>query len=623
MKKNLKNILFIVLLIFAFSSKVFAADYVEELVTDPSQSSLIQNTPAEKKFQRIKTKKKKKNPKKAEIQKENSENSEVVLDADYMDYYPDRYEMEAVGNAKLTLKKENLTITANKIIFNHDLNTVKAFDNVKIINESSETEGDFLHLDLNQENGWMTRPITHNYDVRITSEQGYIYPDRIEEYDGVAKILKNYDMRFGASSFASLVNPGGVGATPFATKKKYDENIKDRGAYRIKAKVIYVDSRDEHNVMTLKNADIYMKKIKVGSLPSLKVVSNKEHQYVETNIPEFGQVSQLGMYAGPSIVLNTPGSSTLKLTPILNYADSKFGLGGIARFRNSKNLTEIAYGSAKDEFVIRGSHKLTEKLRMDYSQNAYQDEWFLGYRRPRYSAQLQYDTNDYIDDLNLTFSQRFSGGFFVDDEKQFKDPEGRFRWMTQTQKTLYSYTNQNRDFNLQLGAVAQTSLSLYTTGDTVGIVRLGPMFRTAYKNWTQDLIYYQTATAGQSAFVFDKYAYGKSNVVLIESLKINKYLSFGYLASLALLRDNNDDNIFQENRFLVSLGPDYAKVTFGYDAFRQSTMMLFSMLVGTEGSEVKFDKAVIKNPDTLTKVPKKRFDLSKVFPNLKKKKSAN
>ena len=57
---------------------------------------------------------------------------------------------------------------------------------------------------------------------------------------------------------------------------------------------------------------------------------------------------------------------------------------------------------------------------------------------------------------------------------------------------------------------------------------------------------------------------------------------------------------------MVSIGPDYAKVTIGYDAFRQNTMLLLSMLVGTQDSEVEFKKTVIKNPQTIGKPVKKK-----------------
>ncbi len=608
MKRNLLLILnLIIILLFTNSPFVMAADYSADVVTEPVQSSLIENSKTDKKILKIKKQKKK-----SQEESQVFVSSDVVLDSDYMDYYPDRYEVEAIGNAKVTLKAQGLTLYADKIVFNHDLNNIKAYDNVKLINNSSVTDGDFINIDLNEESGLITKPITKNYSLRICAEEGYMYSDRIEEYKGVAKILKNYDLKFGATSFAGFVNPGQVDMSSTSEKTKSSNS----GIYRIKAKTIFVDSRDEHNIMTMKNADIYMNKFKIGSVPSLKVVTDKEHQYVETNIPEFGSVAKLGMYAGPGIVLNTPGASTLKLVPMVNYGDSKFGIGGIARFKNATNMTDIGYGSSKNEFIVSGTQKFGDHATLDYSQNTYQNEWFLGFRRPRYSAQLQYQNNYYIDDLDVNFSQRFSAGYFVDENMQLGDGEGRMRWLTQTQKNLYTYNNPENDFSFKLGAVVQTGATLYTSGETVGIVRVGPTLNTKYKNWDQNLIYYQSATAGQSPFLFDKYAYGKSNLVLIESLKINKYVTVGYLASLAFLKDNSRENMFQENRFLLSLGPEYARVTFGYDAFRQTTMVLFSMLVGTEGSEVAFDKAVIKNPDSLGKKPKPRFNLGKIFPKL-------
>ena len=364
--------------------------------------------------------------------------------------------------------------------------------------------------------------------------------------------------------------------------------------------------------MKMDNVDIYMKKMKVASIPTLTTVANKEQQFLDTNFPEFGQVSELGMYAGPGFVFNMPKSSTLKLTPILNHGDNKFGIGAMARFKNSKNITDIAYGSANDVFLIKGTQKITDNWALDYNQNTLMDEWFLGPRRPRYGVQLQFKKDYPIEDLNTIFSQRFSGGYYGDKEQQIGDAKARLRWQTQLYKPWYSYSTPNQDLNIQLGTIAQTSLSLYSTGDNVGLVRFGPIISTAFKNWSQDIIYYQTASAGKSPFIFDQYVYGKSNVVVLESFKLSKYVSLGYLSSLAILKDNIDNDMIQESRLLLSLGPDYAKVILGYDVKRQNTLMLFSMQVGTEGSEVKFDKAVLKNPDNLSKKPEPLFDFSKI-----------
>lgn len=635
MKSTFKLNLIVFVLFLITQCAVYAADYNENLLTNPVDNSIFEDTTASpsaisEKDKKIKIKslkfwhkETKQNKKSKATKNDESDDSKINLTSDYLDYYPERSEIEATGNAKVKLPNQPTTIEANKIIFNHDLNTLKAYDNVKITDETSVTTGDFLNLDLNQGNGWLKEPVTKNTGIVLKAEDGNIYSDRIEEYNGVATIIKDYNLSFGSPSFANYVNPGRLDfGTDIQTKIRNEQ--KESGVYRIKAKVIYIDSKEEHNVLNMSNADVYAKKVKVGSLANLKVVTDKEHQFFETNIPEFGSLAELGMYVGPGIVLNAPFSSTLKLTPIFTYGDGDAGIGGLARFRNSKNMTELGYSSSTNNFILRGRQNLAEGLNLLYSQNTYQDEWFMGYRKPRYSTALQLDKKYYIDDLKLTFEQRLQGGMFVDKNKNFNDMEGRLRWQTQTQKTLYSYYNNNKDFNFRLGIMAQTAMSLYTTGDNFGVVRIGPALRTAYKNWTQDLLYFQSATAGQTPFEFDRYAYGKSNFVAIESLRLCKYLTIGYIGSVVLNKENHDANTFQENRMFFSVGPDYAKLTLGYDAFRQSTSFVFSTLVGTKDSNVEFKKAVLKNPDTLnkkkeTKVSRFQKIVKTVFPDVKDK----
>ncbi len=530
----------------------------------------------------------------------------IELTADYMEYFPDRFEVEAIGNAKVLFKAQNTTITANKITFNYDKNVLKANENVVLTNPDSVTEGDFVKIDLSKPNGWIEKPLTTTEDIMLSSKEAFLYSDKIEEYDGVAKILKDDVLSFGARSFAAYVDQGRIFKTD-------DPRLSDeaKGVYKLKANTIVIDSKEDHEIVTIKNAGLYLKNFRLATVPSIKIVTNKEHASVETNIPEFGSQSMLGMHIGPAVVLNVPGGSTLKLAPILTYKDDKLGVGGIARFRNQYNMTEVAYGTSKDELVIRGRHKLAPGLLLNYSRYTNQNEWFLGYRMPKYSAQLSYSRSDYVDDLKLNFSQMYSAGVFVDKRKNvdFGDAEGRFRWMTQTYKPLYKYMNEEGNIGVKFGLVAQTAATVYTSGDTLGLVRFGPALNTKVGPWTQAVMYYQTGSAGQSPFYFDRYRYGRSNVVLIESLKVCKYLSLGYLASLSMNSDYSDDDLLQENRLIVSVGPEYAKFTIGYDSVRRNTMFIFSMLVGTKDSDITFKKTILKNPD---KFGKKKSEKKKI-----------
>ena len=533
---------------------------------------------------------------------------EIELTADYMEYFPERYEVEAIGNAKVNFVSQNTSLSANKIIFNYDKNILKANENVVLTSKESVTEGDFVKIDLNNPDGWIENPSTKANDIKLTAKEAFIYSDRIEEYDGVAKILSDETLRLGSTSFAGYVDQSRVLSN--RTPKISDES---KGVYNIKARTIYIDSRDDHEVITIKNADLYLKNYKIAVIPSIRVVTNKQRASIETNFPEIGSQSMLGSHIGPAVVLNVPGGSTLKLAPILTYKDEKVGIGGIARFRNQYNMTEVAYGTSRDELVIRGRHKLAPGLLLNYSRLTNQNEWFLGYRMPKYSAQLSYARFDYVKDLKLNFSQLYSAGVFVDRRRNvdFGDAEGRFRWMTQTYKPVYKYSNEEGNIGFNVGLIAQTAATVYTTGDVLGLFRVGPALNTKVGPWKQSLIYYQTATGGQSPFAFDRYRYGRSNVVLIESLKICKYLTVGYLASLAMNRDVKSDDLFQENRILVSVGPEYAKVTIGYDSIRRNTMLIFSMLVGTKDSDIEFKKTVLKNPEKFGKEKSKQHKKSR------------
>lgn len=536
--------------------------------------------------------------KKKQEEEKINENPQLEISADYLDYYPDRFEVEAVGNAKIIFTQGDTKLSANKIIYNYDRNIIKANENVILTTKESVTEGDFVRIDLSKPDGWIENPVTKTEDIKLSAKEANLYSDRIEEYDGVAKILKNEVLAFRANSFASYVDQSGL-----SVQNDKKNRTTTKGVYSIKAKTIYIDSRKDHDVITVKNADLYLKKHKIAVIPSAKIVSNKKNTVIESNIPEFGSQSLLGIHAGPAIVLNVPGGSTLKLAPIVTYSSDKLGIGGIAKFRNPYNTTEVAYGTSKDELLVRGRQKIAPGLNLNYSRLTNRSEWFLGFRKPKYAASLDYSRSDYIKDLGLTFSQLYSAGIFVDyrDGVRTRDAEGRFRWMTQSYKTLYSYKNDEGSIGFNVGIVAQTSAAAYTSGDVAGLFRIGPAVNTSVGPWKQSLIYYQTAVAGQTPFDFDRYRYGRSNVVLIESLKVCKYLTIGYLASIAMNRDVPSDDLFQENRFLVSIGPEYAKLTLGYDSIRHNTMVILSMLVGSQDSEVSFKKTVIKNPQNLGK----------------------
>lgn len=562
-------------------------------------------------FQKSKKEKIKSNENKKNEISQNT-NSNLILTADNTDYYPERNEIVATGNVKLEITGETFELYGDKIIYNYDTNSVRAYDNVKIVQGENVTAGDFINVDINTAHAWIQKPVSSNYSIRIIAKEAYVYPDKLEEYDGVANIMEDKRFEIGSGGYSSLLK------TLQSTIKTGDEYLKrpEPTAMKFKAKDINIDSKDGHNIITMKNIGVYYKKMRVGIIPQLKLITDKEQTVMQTNIPEIGSDSNMGMYIGPSFVLNTPLSSTLRIAPLLIYSNDsyKLGVGGAGTFMNSSNITDFSYGSAENKFMLSGLQKITPKLNLNYSQNTYTSQWFLGYRRPMYSAELEYGDNVYISDLGVNFEHKLSGGIYSDYARISKMAEGRLRWMTQLQKNLYSYTNRANTFSLDFGIIGQAAISQYTTGDTLGITRIAPSLVTTYRGWTQNVMYFQSGVSGKTPFLFDDYYYGKSNLLLLESLRLNKYISLGYMASMALggretysagRYNPMTGKFLQENMFLLSFGPDETKITLTYDAFRKTTAVYFSMLLGSKDMDIAFKKVTINNPDSLANENKK------------------
>lgn len=550
-----------------------------------------------------KVSKEEKNENKEEISSETqSPMTNVQVDSDIIEYFPDRHEFEAIGHAKVTFPEQNSTMTADKIIFNHDSNYIKAYDNIIITRDREQLTGDYVHINLNEDNALIAEPVMEHMNIQIRAKSGNINKAKVEAMEGTAKFTDSQTFKLAVRSPYSFETPileDGFERSYFI-KEKYNNE------WNLKSKVIIIDSYKDRDVVTLEKSDVFLKDLKIGSTGKIKIYTDKEQDYIETNMIEFGGRRNLGAFIAPSYVFQLPFSSTLKVGPMVNYDDSEIGFGGFARFQNAYNRTDMGYSTARQKFVMRGRHQFTKHVWAEYGSNAYMNEWWMGGRMPEYGGQLVFQPDSVqSEDLRLTFSQRYSAGLFKDWSETRNFSTARFRWQTQTHKGIYSYRNSDAKFGLDFGLSLQSTATLYGTGDTFGLIRVGPTLRTQYRGWQQFLAYYLGGSAGDSPFWFDKYFYGKSSIQLGESLRINKYLSVMYSAMIAL-SDTPNDKTFQENRFYVVIGPDDFKVLLGYDAFRQNTTFGINMAVGTENSEVEFKKLILNDPENFGKSNKKK-----------------
>ena len=536
--------------------------------------------------------------------------TEVLVDSDTIEYFPERHEFEAVGNAKVTFPSENSVLLADKIIFNHDTNYVKGYGDVVLIKDGQKINGEYIQVDLNENNALMTNPVLNHMAIKIKAKQGIVYDAQTEALEGNVTFNDKVAYKFTSRPVFGFDKPMMDEVIPkdFYFKEKYENK------WRLKAKTIIIDSYKDRDIATLKNADLYIKDTKIGSAGKMKLYTDKEQQYIETNMLEMGSLRNIGAFISPGYVFQTPNASTLKLGPALTY-DHEIGVGALGRFMTDKNRTDFGWGSSKSKFVVRGEQEITDNLTLQYGLNSYMNNFFLGSRMPKYGFQFIHHKDYNIEDLDITFSNRFVGGYYRDwGDRNFSTT--KFAWQTSTGKSLFKYKNLDSKFAMDFGVNVQTHAALYGNGDTMGLLRAGPYLKTQYKSWQQYIAYYQGGQAGDSPFYFDKNFYGKSNVVIGESLRICKYLTLMYAATIVVSNDTPDDRMLQENRFYFVIGPDDIKFMIGYDAYRQNASMGISMNVGAENSEVEFKRLILNDPEAIGQ--KKKSDKERMAAQKKK-----
>ncbi len=533
---------------------------------------------------------------------------DAQLDCDVMNYYEDRNEIEAIGHPVLYFPPQGVTLKADKLVYNTVTNVIKAYDNVELIKDGSSIYGDFIQINMNEETSLITNLKADKMNMVIHAKQASAGDNLIVLEDGKMYAEKSFILRFKSRIIGS----------DFSQMQILDEDrsyLDPSGNAKIKvvAKEIIVDAKKNHDLITVKDADIKYNDIRLRHIRSLTAHTNKKHEFFEANYPEFGSRARIGMFIGPGFVFDLPNGATVKAIPFLNYKDD-IGIGGALKYRSGTNFTEMMYGSAENVFVLRGAQQFDDKFFMQYGMNSYMDNWWLGSRMAKYMTEFVFRDGvrkrDFLGkNLDLTFRQRLGAGYIHDsdvnrfDEKNLKSSEmgtTRLQYMSEIDQTLYAYNNPEKRFYMNAGVSLQGAAAVYGTGDTQFIGRIGPRLHTQYKYWMQDIGYYISAYQDDTPVPrFDTYRYGHSNVYIREALRLCKYASVSWAGSFNLSDDAPNGKMVQENIFMVALGPDDFKVSLGYDFFRQTTYFTINLALDMKSTSVEYDKMVIKNPDKL------------------------
>lgn len=541
-----------------------------------------------------------------EVKAQATEN-QMVLDCDKIKVDEETGFIEAIGNPSLTLPAQKIVLTSDKMLYNKDSNILKAIGNVVLTKDGTPVLGDFIQINLNEESIFMDNIRAGQVAMRLNAKKVETINDKMVFTDG-----EMYSEKSNKFHFVSRM----IGAD--TSDMIVDENDKnfflsdENSSWKIVAQDVGIDASNSHDIFSVKNAEVYHNEKPIFTLPSFKAYTNKSREYFEANYPEIGSVSRFGMFAGPGFVFRAPYGSTLKFVPLVNYKD-ELGVGAAFKFKSSFNDTHLMYGSGSDIFRLKGKHELDENIHLQYASNAYMDDWFLGRRMPKYLLELVYDKQKNIPNFltegrDLTFRHRASAAYAHDGEYNMRNERiqgthigtTRFRYMAEVNQELFRRINKDKRKLLTLSMVMQGSAAVYGTGDTQFIGRIGPRLHTQYKYWMQDLTYFVSGFNDQTPMpIYDTYRYGRSNIRIKEAFRVNKYLTVGWSGSVTLSDDAPNEELFQENTFLFSIGPDDFKINLGYDFVRKMTYFIVAISIDTKNSLVKFDKMEIKNAERL------------------------
>lgn len=562
--------------------------------------------------------------KKDNIETVDEENSEIVnepqtkilLECKEMEYLSDLKEIQARGGAKLIFPEQNMVATADTMIYNQKEAFIKMFDNVVIKRGDNEMTGEYMKIDLNEEIGVLDNVKSSGYEIETVAEKGIMYGDTTIQENGHLVVAKSFNIKTRSGMY-------GDPEIQYRDEDKYTyEDMTHNSKFVIKTSHIIVNSKKDLDKITLKNIELHRNGKRILKLPSTTLYQNKERDYFEGNYPELGSRSKLGFFVGPGMVLELPKGAIFKVIPMLNYKGN-VGIGGIGKFRSSTNMTEIGYGTAANLFTVKGRQELDKNLYVNYGMNSYLPNGFLGEGWAKYAADVVFEKRTSVSNFMgykkpLHFEQIVSAGYIQDDGSQenydgwnkgiFDDNHKklksnnvgtvRLRYMLDMYQTLYHHENHDKLFFADLYLYMQGAASLYGTGDTQFIGRIGPLLRTQLKYWVQEIGYYQSAYHdGTPMPIFDAYRYGSSNAYLRESVKLSKMLMLSWYGSANLSGDAPNKQILQESKVVLGIGPDDLRLNIGWDFVRQNSYIGFAIDMDAKGSEIYYDKMEIKNPD--------------------------
>ena len=128
------------------------------------------------------------------------ENNDIILDCDNVDYDTQNYLVKATGNVSVEFVKQGIRVKAKAITFDRLNNTIMADGEVEINKGSQVITGDYIFVDMNEENALIENPRTTNGTIEIKSRKGYVYTDKVVQEDGSLIVNNSFPINFHSAN---------------------------------------------------------------------------------------------------------------------------------------------------------------------------------------------------------------------------------------------------------------------------------------------------------------------------------------------------------------------------------------------------------------------------------------
>lgn len=429
----------------------------------------------------------------------------------------------------------------------------------------------------------------------------------------------------GAQEIINPLEPFSVIDKPISPKDVASADFSpDNNRYRITVKTVNVYRKPKgFDEIVLKQAMLRYDNIPVGFLPALEFGYQEEKRFINYLGPDIGYNVDLGgLYAGPgwdfrflngwirySPILSYGGGQRLRVhrgTP--TYVEPQYGIGFLGNYRSPSSNLLFGYTSTLRESIFIFNQELFggSGTRLRVAANQLYTNGFFSIERPRFIGEIM-DSRQFLLPGNLRFSTFVSAGIAKDDffptrqRRYFVRPTSpepittsriQLQGQLRNAKPLLSLGNF-----MSIGALVQSRLAFYGTGDTHGIVQGGPVANLILGPFFSQARYFYSQTAGRTPFVFDSYYRGRNNLQTINSVDLGKYLTVGMFHSLNLNKDNARKDMIVGQRLFFSTGSKTIRFSMAYDMLQKRSYFGFTLNPEGGQSMIHFDSLNVYQPD--------------------------